>query len=133
MNIRSAIFIALVLFAPWSAAAFSDDDFCRDMQDHARTFNVNKPAWIGREIREDGIVVLCMQKTIEHRRFFNIDPSGLGRDWEQRLSAQWSRGQCRERTLDAIRNGWQIVEITRFPKSPRHPDGRQLRAVAACP
>ncbi len=133
MKIQAVFFIAAALFAPPDAAAFSDDDFCRDTQEHARKFNIDKPAWIGREIRQDGMVVLCMQKTVEHRRFFNIDPSGLGRDWEQRLSAQWNRGQCRERTLDAIRNGWQIVEITRFSKSPRYPDGRQLRALAACP
>ncbi|MEK7244707.1 MAG: hypothetical protein AAB223_01660, partial [Pseudomonadota bacterium] len=101
-------------------------------EEHARTTNFRKPAWVDREIRDDGVAVLCVQKTLEFRKFFNIDPGGLGPGWEQRLSAQWNRSQCREPMLAAIRNGWQVVEITRFPKSPRHPDGRQLRAVAYC-
>lgn len=132
MKSRFALLIAFALFAPWGAAAFSDEDFCREMEEHARTTNFRKPAWIDREIRDDGMTVLCVQKTIEFRKFFNIDPAGLGRGWEQRLSVQWSRSQCREPTLAAIRNGWQIVEITRFPKLPKFPDGSQFRAVAFC-
>ena len=132
MKARWALLITFALFAPQAAAAFSDEDFCRAMEEHARTTNFRKPAWVDREIRDDGVAVLCVQKTIEFRKFFNIDPDGLGRGWEQRLSAQWNRSQCREPMLAAIRNGWQVVEITRFPKSPKFPDGRQLRAVAFC-
>lgn len=118
--------------APQAAAAFSDEGFCLDMQEQARAANFRKPAWVDREIRDDGMTVLCEQKTIEIRKFFNVDPDGLGRGWEQRLTAQWSRSQCREPMLAAIRNGWQVVEITRFPKSQKYPNGRELRAVAAC-
>ena len=132
MTVRHALLIAFILFAPSGAAAFSDDDFCREMQERARTANIRKPAWIDREIRDDGVTVLCVQKTIERRKFFNIDPGGLGLGWEQRLMAQWNRSQCHEPMRAAILNGWQIVEITRFPKSSRHPDGRELRAVAYC-
>lgn len=132
MKARVTLLIAIAVCAPQALAAFSDDDFCREMQEHARTANIRKPAWVDREIRDDGVTVLCMQKTIEFRKFFNVDPGGLGRGWEERLAAQWSRSQCREPTLAAIRNGWQIVEITRFPKSARYPDGRQLRAAAFC-
>ena len=132
MTARFALLIAFTLLAPSGAAAFSDDDFCREMQERSRTANIRKPAWVDREIRDDGVTVLCVQKTIEYRKFFNINPEGLGLGWEQRLSAQWNRTQCREPMLGAIRNGWQIVEITRFPKMPRQPEGRQLRAVAYC-
>ena len=132
MKSRLALLIAFALFAPQALAAFSDEYFCREMQEHARTTNFRKPAWVDRDIRDDGMAVLCVQKTIEFRKFFNIDPGGLGHGWEQRLSAQWSRSQCREPMLAAIRNGWQVVEITRFPKAPKFPDGRQLRAVASC-
>jgi hypothetical protein len=131
MKIRAALLIAIALFAP-EAAAFSDDDFCRAMQERAQSENPRKPAWVDREIRDDGMTVLCVQKTIEHKRFFNIEPDAMGRDWERRLSAQWNLRQCREPTLTAIRNGWQFVEITRFPKSRTHPYGRELRAVANC-
>ena len=132
MTVRHALLIAFILFAPSGAAAFSDDDFCREMQERARTANIRKPAWIDREIRDDGVTVLCVQKTIERRKFFNINPGGIGPDWEQRLTAQWSRSQCREPMRAAIQNGWQIVEITRFPKMPGQPGGRELRAVASC-
>ena len=132
MKIRTALLIAAALFAPGKATAFSNEDFCRDMQELARRVNFDKPAWVDREIRDDGMVVHCLQKTIEHRKFFNIDPVEIGRDWEQRLSARWSADRCRERNLEAIRHGWRIVEITRFPKTTRNPAGRELRAVAAC-
>jgi hypothetical protein len=132
MKARAALLVILVLFAPWGAAAFSDEDFCREMQERARAANVRKPAWVDRNIRDDGVAVLCVQKTIEYRKFFNVEPGALGRGWEQRLSLHWSRGQCRGPMLAAIRNGWQIIEITRFPKSQKYPDGHELRAVAAC-
>ena len=131
MKARAALLIAMTLFAP-EAAAFSDEDFCRVMLERARAENSRKPDWVDRAIRDDGLTVLCVQKTIEHKRFFNIDPDGIGGDWERRLAVQWNRDQCREPMLAAIRSGWQFVEITRFPKSPRHPHGRELRAVAAC-
>ena len=102
------------------------------MQERARAANIRKPAWVDLEIRDDGVTVLCVQKTIEVRKFFNINPAGLGPGWEQRLTAQWSRGQCREPMRAAIQNGWQIVEITRFPKFSGQPGGRELRAVASC-
>jgi hypothetical protein len=132
MTVRWAFLIACILLVPLDAAAFSDDDFCREMQERARTANSRKPAWVDREIRDDGATVLCVQKTIEYRKFFNINPSGLGLGWEQRLTAQWNRSQCREPMRAAILNGWQIVEITRFPKFSGQPAGRELRAVAAC-
>ncbi|MEK7245762.1 MAG: hypothetical protein AAB223_07070 [Pseudomonadota bacterium] len=37
MTVRFALLIAFTLFAPQALAAFSDDDFCREMQEHART------------------------------------------------------------------------------------------------
>ncbi len=132
MKPRATFLMAVALIVSTDASAFSDEDFCRAMQERARAENPRKPAWVDRETRDDGVVVLCVQKTIEHRRFFNINPDAIGRDWEQRLAAQWNFKQCREPMLAAIRNGWQIIEVTRFPKSPRHPHGRELRAVASC-
>jgi hypothetical protein len=129
---RAVFLIAVILLAPAGAAAFSDEDFCRAMQVRAQVENPRKPAWVDREIRDDGVTVLCVQKTIEHKRFFNIQPDGIGLDWERRLAAQWNLRQCREPTLEAIRGGWQIVEVTRFPKAPKYPHGRELRVVAAC-
>ena len=121
---RAALLMALMLFAPAGAAAFSDEDFCRAMHERAATENRRKPAWIGREIRDDGVTVHCLQKTIEYRRFFNIQPEGVGRDWQQRLAGRWNIEQCQGPMLAAIRNGWQIVELTRFSKVPGHPYGR---------
>ena len=132
MKPRAAILIAIVLIASTDAMAFSDESFCLGMHERARAENARKPAWVDREIRDDGIVVLCVQRTIEHRRFFNIDPASIAPDWERRLAARWNFEQCREPMLAAIRGGWQVVEITRFPKSRAHPHGRELRAVATC-
>jgi hypothetical protein len=131
MIARAILLVALTAFAR-EAAAFSDEEFCRVLQARAGAENVRKPFWVDREIRDDGMTVLCVQRTIEFRRFFGIQPNGIGPDWERRLAADWNRRQCGGPMIEAIRNGWQIVEITRFPKSGAHPHGRELRAVAEC-
>jgi len=132
MIARAAALIGVILLAPEGAAAFSDEEFCRAMQARAQTENIRKPSWVDREMRDDGVTVLCVQRTIEFRRFFNIHPTGIGSDWERRLAADWNRRQCREPWIEAIRGGWRLVEITRFPKSNAYPHGQELRAVAEC-
>lgn len=131
MIARAILLVLLTAFAR-EAAAFSDEEFCRAMSERAQAENVRKPFWVDREIRDDGMTVLCVQRTIEFRRFFNIDPAAIGPDWERRLAADWNRRQCGGPMIGAIRGGWRIVEITRFPKLGGYPHGRELRAVAEC-
>ena len=119
--------------APAAAQDFSDEEFCRVMTEEARTVNRRNPSWIDRNIRNDGMAALCLQKTIEYRTYMKVDPGSLMTEgWESRHQAQWSRKSCREPLLSAIRAGWRIVEIQSTPKSARYPDGLRHRVVAVC-
>ena len=134
---KAIFFLAVLTFAaadsrPASAQAFSDEEFCREMTEIAKTVNRRNPSWIDRNIRNDGMAVLCLQKTIEYRIYMKVEPANMMEDWEIRHQAHWSLKNCQEPMLTAIRNGWRIVEILRIPRTPSHGIERQHRAVAVC-
>ena len=134
---KAAFFLAVLAVAAAvpdaaRAQAFSDEEFCRVLTEEADTVNRRNPSWIDPHIRNDGMAVLCLQKTVEYRVYIKTDPVNLTADWQRRRQAYWSRQSCREPLLTAIRNGWQIVEILRLPKGDRYPEGRRHRVVAAC-
>ena len=128
--------LAAAISAPAPAGAqaqtFSDEEFCRALTEDAATVNRRNPSWIDATIRNDGMTVFCLQKTIEYRLYMTVDPSALTEDWALRRALFWNKKNCREPMLMAIRGGWQIVEILQLRKSLRYPEGRRHRVVAVC-
>ncbi|MEK7821187.1 MAG: hypothetical protein AAB543_08775 [Pseudomonadota bacterium] len=134
--LTAAFALAAALSAPAPVGAqaqgFSDDEFCRALSEEAAAANRRGSFWIDVAIRDDGMAVFCVQKTVEYRLYMNLDPSHLTAEWQNVRQAHWSVRNCREPTLSAIRNGWKIVEVLRVRKSHVFPQGRQHRIVAEC-
>lgn len=134
--LTAALALAAVFSAPTPGGAqaqrFSDEEFCRALTEEAAAANRRGSFWIDVAIRDDGMAVFCLQKTVEYRRYMNLDPSQLTVEWRNLRQAHWSARNCREPTLSAIRNGWKIVEVLRVRKNQTFPQGRQHRVVAEC-
>ncbi|MBM3565774.1 MAG: hypothetical protein FJX42_06665 [Alphaproteobacteria bacterium] len=128
----AAIVLVAAVPALAGAQAFSDEDFCRVMTEEARVVNLNHPAWTGYGIRNDGMAVHCLQKTIEYRIYMKMDPRTLTQEWKDRRTRFWGGRVCQGALLDAVRNGWEIAEVLQVPKTPQFPDGFRQRVVATC-
>jgi hypothetical protein len=120
------IAISLTLI-PTSASSFDQDEFCVAVTDVARRMNTRRGKWLDRSTRHDGVEVDCESKTLEAKRFLNVDPDAMREGWEARKEREWNAAYCNhESWREAIDNGWSIISTLTFRT------GQQMSFVAEC-
>lgn len=118
--------ITLTLVAP-PALPFDQDEFCLAVTEIAHRMNAHRGKWLDRSTRHDGIAVDCESKTLEIRRFLNVDPDAMRQGWEARKKRQWNAAYCNDESWrEAIDNGWSIISTLTFRA------GDQVAFVAEC-
>ena len=74
----STIPIAITLtLTPAPALPFDQDEFCAAVTDVAGRMNARRGKWLDRSTRHDGVSVDCESKTLEAKRFLNIEPDAI--------------------------------------------------------
>ena len=118
--------ITLWLAAP-PAVPFDQDEFCMAVTAIAHRLDARKGSWLDRSTRHDGVAVDCESKTVEIRRFIDVDPEAMWQGWEARKKRQWSAAYCSDESWRvAIANGWSILSMLTFRT------GEQATFVATC-
>jgi hypothetical protein len=108
----------------WSeAVAFTDAEFCAYAEELARRINGGSPDKIGEGLTLEGALVTCGSKSFEFRKRADVVMQ-LG--WRKERQKMWSQVVCKDRFLEASRNGWIISEAMSFA------DGQQIVTYANC-
>ena len=69
----------------------------------------------------------CASRTVEFRRFLDVDPDEMRPSWEARQAGDWNNNYCEsDDWREAIDNGWKIISAMTFRT------GDQLSFVAEC-
>ena len=55
-------------------AALDNEQFCKAMSEISRLGNANVGKWIDRNTRDDGIEVVCNIRTVNYKRFIQVEP-----------------------------------------------------------
>jgi hypothetical protein len=119
---------AVVLFLSTGAplAAVDHEQFCKAMTEIARLGNLDAGRWLDRHTRDDGVEVLCGMRTVNFKRFTNInpDPGGI---WRQQKALEWNSTACSSAVLrDAIASGWIITSLVTATS------GERTLVIATC-
>jgi hypothetical protein len=124
----SAVPIAITLaLMPLPALTFEQDEFCSAVTDIAHRMNARKGRWLDRSTRHDGVELDCESKTLEVRRFINVDPDDMRQGWEKRKERHWKARYCNDESWrEAIDNGWNIISTLTFRT------GEHVTFVAEC-
>lgn len=123
-----ALSIALGLtLTPLPAVAFHEDEFCTAVTDIARRMNARAGRWLDGSTRYDGIEVDCGLKTLEAKRFLEVDPGEMRHGWEARKQRAWNATYCNsEGWREAIDDGWSVMATITFRT------GETISFVAEC-
>ena len=121
----AVVFLRLTSF-PAIAANFNDAVFCSE----AEVFKKNGEVDVGKMVdgftRNDGMAVLCGNKTIEFKKFLYANESEMRVGWKERKATQWDAIYCESAYREAIKNGWTIA-VSFITK-----DGKRFWHAATC-
>ena len=121
---RVTTLTAALMLTAQPALPFDQDESWLAVTDIARRTNARAGRWLDRSTRHDGLRVDCASRTVEFRRFLDVDPDEMRPSWEARPARDWNNNYCDWR--EAIDNGWKIVSAMTFRT------GDQLSLVAEC-
>jgi hypothetical protein len=124
----STIAIAVTLtLMPLPVLAFDHDQFCIAITDIARRMNARAGRWLDRSTRHDGAEVDCGLKTLEVKRFVNVDSDDMREGWQAQKEREWNATYCNDHAWrEAVDNGWSIISTLMFRA------GESVSFVAEC-